>query len=60
LEFARRVGEERPKLEDDAGRLAELFATAAYSADDLPAVRATALRETWELLEETARAPATA
>ncbi len=60
LEFAQRVGEEMPKLEDDSRRLADLFAKAVYSADELSAAAAASLRETWELLEETARVSATA
>jgi hypothetical protein len=58
LEFARRVGAEVPPVEDDARSLADLFAHAEYSADELPASASDALREIWDRLGETARAAA--
>jgi hypothetical protein len=50
LEFARRVGDEVPELEDDARHLANLFAQAAYSAEELPVAASSGLRQTWEHL----------
>ena len=57
LEFVNRVGEEVPAVEEDARQLADLFALAAYSADELPPFAARTLRTTWESLGKTARAP---
>jgi hypothetical protein len=52
LEFALRVGEEVPAVEDDARRLVDLFARAAYSADEMPKWTTETLRAAWERLGE--------
>ncbi len=60
LEFVLRVSEEVPAVEDEAKSLADLFALAAYSADELPRSAPEKLRGTWERLGEPARQPASA
>src|SRR5262249_11962678 len=60
LEFAARVGDEVPALEEAAGDLANLFARAAYAHGPLPAGAGATLEAFWERLEAVAVRPLSA
>ncbi len=52
LEFARRLGEEFPALEEEAHNLASYYATAAYAPELLEADCTENMRRLWEVLDE--------
>jgi hypothetical protein len=60
LEFAERVIEEVPPLEQEARRLALLYARVAYARGRLSANSLAPLREFWERLEEVQQSPLSA
>jgi hypothetical protein len=57
LEHAERVGDEIPDLEDDARRLALIFARGVYGPGELPSAVNDVLREVWEHMEAGSRHP---
>jgi hypothetical protein len=60
LEFTERVVEEVPPLEQEARRLALLYARVAYARDRLASTSLTPLREFWERLDEVQQSPLSA
>jgi hypothetical protein len=60
LEFARRVGDEVPALEEEAGRLVHLFARAAYARGPLPGDALAEVEAFWEKLEAVVARPLSA
>jgi hypothetical protein len=60
LEFAERVGQEVPGLEDDARRLATLYARSVYARGTLPSSSLAAVRQFWEKLEQVVEQPMSA
>jgi hypothetical protein len=59
-EFAERVGEELPAVEEDLRRLALLFGRAAYARGGLPARSREVVRQVWAKLEVAAEQPLSA
>jgi hypothetical protein len=51
LEHAERVGEEYPALEEDARRLALIYARGVYGADSLPTAVNDVLSQVWDTME---------
>ncbi len=60
LEFAHRVGDEVPALEEDLLKLAGLLARAAYGPGTMPVNTAAVVRLFWEKLERVSVAPLSA
>jgi hypothetical protein len=60
LEFAHRLGEERPALDDDARQLAFLFARVVYARGSLPSGTAGAVQQFWGRLEDMSEQPMSA
>src|SRR5262249_20412397 len=60
LEFPRRLGAERPALDDDARQLAFLFARVVYARGSLPSGTAGAVQQFWGQLENMAEQPMSA
>jgi hypothetical protein len=60
LEFASRVGGKVPGLDEDARRLATLYARAVYARGTLPASSLAAVRQFWEKLEAVVEQPLSA
>lgn len=60
LEFAGRVGTEVPGLEEDARRLAILYARAVYARGTLPASSLATVRQFWDKLEAVLEQPMSA
>lgn len=55
LEFTARLAEDYPELEDEARRLAQLYARVAYADQSLPLAARESLRHFWDALESVAR-----
>jgi hypothetical protein len=60
LEFAARVGDEVPSLDEDARQLALLYARAVYARGSLPAQSLETMRQFWGKLETVAEHPLSA
>jgi hypothetical protein len=60
LEFAKRLGEEFPTLEEEVRRFTTLYARAAYDYSPLPGNSPEVVRQLWERLETAAEQPMSA
>ncbi|MCI0456057.1 MAG: DUF4129 domain-containing protein [Gemmataceae bacterium] len=60
LEFSERVGDEFPVLEEDARRLALLYAGLAYAGGSFPAEGRAELRRFWQILMDATERPLSA
>jgi hypothetical protein len=60
LEMAGRLGEERPALEREVKRLAQLYALAVYGRGELSANTRELLERFWQLLERMTEQPVSA
>jgi Domain of unknown function (DUF4129) len=60
LEFTRRLGQDVPPLESEAGTMGNLYVRAAYAPGQMPENCRESLRQFWDRLETVAEAPLSA